>query len=276
MAVRAWTSKFLHILRPLRRANARRIDQRRDGQEAKNARSHGRHRTIAVTCATVSRIGANVSATNDRSSQSSRVVAGVLVGGRSRRMGRDKALIDVGGESLLERTVRIAQSQADDCLLVGDLPFVLPPTLQGMRRIPDAPHGAGPMAGLAGLMELFAESSVLLLACDMPQLSVELIACLKDEAAAIDDESGGASSPDVDAIVPETLERELPQLHPCCAIYRPSTRRHVESAIGAGRFGMIRLIERMHARRLRVTGEMTKALLNWNTPLDLLGGKRMG
>ncbi len=181
-------------------------------------------------------------------------------------MGRDKALIDVGGETLLERTVRIAQKTSESCVLIGHVGFELSDSLAKIRRVFDSEDGAGPMAGLAGLMAAFPDSDCLLLACDMPQLSVELLERLRREAEACD----------ADAIVPETMDRDRVQRHPCCAIYRASARQYVEAAIAAGQYGMTAMLERMQVHGVRITGEMAGHLLNWNSPLDLLGGKRLG
>lgn len=235
-----------------------------------------------------------------------RLVAGILVGGRSRRMGRDKALIDVGGETLLERTLRVAKQCADTCVLVGDAPFEIPASLRDLRRVPDASRGAGPIAGLLGLMEAFPSSAVLLLACDMPQLGEELVRQLAEgtahsvvapndtgwqapggsrdggderlAAGACEEASGTPDDPGdaPEAVVPETVDRGRAIRHPCCAIYRPAARRAVEMAIEAGRFEMNGLLDMLRIRPVRVSGEMARQLLNWNTPIDLLGGRQMG
>lgn len=181
-------------------------------------------------------------------------------------MGRDKALIDVGGETLLERTVRIAQKQSETCVLIGHVAFELSDSLAELRRVFDSEGGAGPMAGLAGLVAAFPDLDCLLLACDMPQLSIELLERLWREAG----------SCDADAIIPETMDRDRVQRHPCCAIYRASARPHIEAAIAARRYGMTAMLERMRVHSVRITGEMAGHLLNWNSPLDLLGGKRLG
>lgn len=183
-------------------------------------------------------------------------------------MGRDKALIDVGGESLLARTLRVATHCASECVLVGEAPFDLPAALHEIRCVPDGPDGAGPIAGLSGLKSAFPESTVLLLACDMPRLGRDLLVRLVREASSCDSES-----PAVDAIVPETMDRERVQRHPCCAIYRPTARPHVAAAIEAGQFAMTAMLDRMNVRFVKLTGEAADQLVNWNTPLDLFGGR---
>ncbi|HRW51395.1 MAG TPA: molybdenum cofactor guanylyltransferase [Phycisphaerae bacterium] len=196
-------------------------------------------------------------------------VAGVLVGGGSRRMGRDKALIDVGGETLLERTLRVAKSSAGQCSLVGDAPFSLPSSVRHVRRVPDAANAAGPIAGLLGMLNAFPGSPVLLLACDMPNLGAALLETLVRAART---ETIVAVS---DAIVPLTIEVGRERTHPCCAVYLPTAKTHVESAVDAGRFRMMSLLDALRVHRVNVAGEDAAQLLNWNTPLDLPGGGAM-
>jgi molybdopterin-guanine dinucleotide biosynthesis protein A len=87
------------------------------------------------------------------------IVAAVLSGGRSRRMGRDKASIQVGGRPFSE-WIRRALAGRTTVFLGGDLPDV--------RTIGDAP-GSGPVAGLASALTIGADA-VLLVAVDQPWL----------------------------------------------------------------------------------------------------------
>jgi molybdopterin-guanine dinucleotide biosynthesis protein A len=74
----------------------------------------------------------------------------VLAGGRSSRMGRNKALVDIGGQSLLSRvTVRIAP-QVAILVLNADPDW---PESSGLKLIPDTiPDKAGPLAGVLAAM----------------------------------------------------------------------------------------------------------------------------
>ena len=86
----------------------------------------------------------------------------VLCGGRSERMGRDKASLPFGGESMLSRAVRIARLASDDVLLVG------PMTAEASQARDLVDPGQGPLVALAMALRSARESHVLLLACDMP------------------------------------------------------------------------------------------------------------
>ncbi|WP_165861431.1 molybdenum cofactor guanylyltransferase [Paenibacillus paeoniae] len=109
----------------------------------------------------------------------------VLAGGQSSRMGQDKALLFMEGETLLRRLVRklmgvtenvtIASGSGDRTEKYRDvLGGLLPDTR--LQFAEDRYRGAGPLAGLhAGLCAIREEGYVFVTACDMPDLSVSLL-----------------------------------------------------------------------------------------------------
>src|SRR3954468_1318664 len=100
-------------------------------------------------------------------------VAGLLLpGGASRRMGRDKALLEVGGQRLVDRAATALAAVADPVLEVGPGWSVLP-------AVREDPPGSGPLAAVvAGAAALRAgghDGPVIVLAVDMPFVTVELL-----------------------------------------------------------------------------------------------------
>jgi molybdenum cofactor guanylyltransferase len=72
------------------------------------------------------------------------ITAYILAGGRSSRMGRDKAMLLLAGRTLLARAVATARTVATEVVLLGDRP-----DLQGAdRAIPDLHPGCGPVGGM--------------------------------------------------------------------------------------------------------------------------------
>lgn len=111
----------------------------------------------------------------------SELTAIVLAGGKSSRMGQDKALIPIQGVPLLQRVCSIAQSCADTVYIVTPWPEryqdLLLPGCQFIREVPLARESLthGPLVGFAqGLGEVQTDW-VLLLACDLPRLRVEVL-----------------------------------------------------------------------------------------------------
>lgn len=94
------------------------------------------------------------------------VLGVVLAGGASRRMGRDKAALTIGGEPLLRRVVSRLRLALADVAVVGD------PAWQGLvpetRVLADAWPGRGPLGALATALQGSDAPWALLVACDMP------------------------------------------------------------------------------------------------------------
>ncbi|MHB8647990.1 MAG: molybdenum cofactor guanylyltransferase [Thermomicrobiales bacterium] len=103
------------------------------------------------------------------------LTAVILAGGRSRRMGADKALLRLpsGGPTLIERVVAAAQVVTEDVVIVAADAGRLPP--MPVRAVPDAIAGVGPLAGLVAGFAAARHPDILALACDLPYLSVPLL-----------------------------------------------------------------------------------------------------
>jgi molybdopterin-guanine dinucleotide biosynthesis protein A len=128
------------------------------------------------------------------------VAAAVLAGGASRRMGRDKATLAVGGVELASVALAAAARVADPVVLVA-------PEGHPARRLAAAPvadPGRGPLAALAAALAALDADHVLVLAGDHPGLRVELLAHLVGLAA-------GAEA---------VACRRGPRLEPLVAVYR--------------------------------------------------------
>ena len=105
--------------------------------------------------------------------------AAILAGGRSSRMGADKALLSIGGVPMLQRVARAALAACPQLLVVGrpHPPPGWPADLPATFLPDDAPDFSGPIAGLIRALE-FANAPLLLLACDTPLLTTAAIAAL--------------------------------------------------------------------------------------------------
>lgn len=117
-----------------------------------------------------------------------RVAPVVLAGGRSRRMGRDKAALTWEGERWLERVRRAAETASGGVALVV-----------GRRRrdpggTPDLVPGQGPLAALVAAWYRVRAPWTLLCACDMPLLTAEPLAVLLQHASAAEDDARGGAA----------------------------------------------------------------------------------
>ena len=90
----------------------------------------------------------------------------ILAGGNSRRMGRDKLALKLGGRTLLEISAdRFAEEFEDVYISVADAQIY--PKVAG-RRIVDILPGAGPMSGLHAALTDLPDEGVFLVAADLP------------------------------------------------------------------------------------------------------------
>jgi molybdopterin-guanine dinucleotide biosynthesis protein A len=92
-------------------------------------------------------------------------------------MGRDKASLAFGGETLLARVVRLARQAADDVVLVAREGQALP---EGFEAVRDPAEGLGPLAGLMVGLRHVKSDRAFVTACDAPFLRPALVGRLFD------------------------------------------------------------------------------------------------
>lgn len=99
----------------------------------------------------------------------------LLAGGRSSRMGRNKALLSLrpGGPPVIQLIAHKMAEVADEMLLVGCDPR--PYAFLGLPCVPDAFPGTGPLGGVYSGLAAARNPYALAVACDMPFLSVDLL-----------------------------------------------------------------------------------------------------
>src|SRR5713101_3739807 len=190
----------------------------------------------------------------------------LLAGGKSSRMGMntDKAFLDFGGQTLLDRALGVMGTVCDRVTIVGDPgKFAKYGSTKYGPVVADIFSGCGPLAGIhAALVHSPAELN-LMLAVDMPFVSRELLAFLF--AAAENEDKDG------DAMI--TVPRSSKGLQPLCAIYRRDFSVAAERALRAGRYKIdaafssvpIRVIEEAE---LAAAGFSEQSFFNVNTPQD--------
>jgi molybdopterin-guanine dinucleotide biosynthesis protein A len=184
------------------------------------------------------------------------VTVAVQAGGESRRMGRNKALMPFLGRPLIERVVERVRLLGDEIILTTNEPEAF--AWLGLRAVSDLYPGVGALAGLHTALATASHPEVLVVACDMPFVSAEL---LREELRLLRNEG-------IDAVVPDSGEGYEPfhaayRREPCLAA--------VEAALQAGQR---RMISWFPAARVRIlsAAEVNRfdprgvAFLNANTP----------
>jgi molybdopterin-guanine dinucleotide biosynthesis protein A len=103
----------------------------------------------------------------------------ILAGGESSRMGREKALLDIGGEKLIKRMAQLVESVAGGATVVGASANI---RALGLPSIADDWPGAGPLGGIATALGVSGAPWSLVVACDLPYLTKAWLQHLADRA----------------------------------------------------------------------------------------------
>lgn len=180
----------------------------------------------------------------------------VLTGGRSRRMGRDKATLPIDGVPLARRVAdALLLAGATDVVGVGGDPAVLGPAL-GMEVVVD-PLGEGPLGGLAVALSRFPlHELVVVLGCDLLGASPMAIHAVVDALAA-----DGAA----DVAVP-LLDGVRQSMH---GAWRVRTLGLVRHALDAGDRSVQSVLDRLAVVEVH---DLDRAWLrDADTPDDLVG-----
>jgi molybdopterin-guanine dinucleotide biosynthesis protein A len=178
----------------------------------------------------------------------------VLAGGQSKRMGRDKALLELGGRTLIARVLDKLALLCDELIISANERD--PYTHLAGRVVPDVIPGRGALGGIhAGLAAMRNERAVVV-ACDMPFLNVSFLRFL------------AAISPGFDVVVP----RLGPYYEPLHAVYGRNCVTAIERVVADGPQRVVALFEGV--RVSEVPEEQVRlyaaerSFLNVNTPAD--------
>ena len=158
----------------------------------------------------------------------------VLCGGRSVRMGADKATLRIGGETMLERMVRIVSGVLDPVVVAARGGQEVPDLPEGVLLVRDAVEHAGPLAGIAAGLTAFDGrcDAVFVCACDHPLIKPAFIRRLIEQL-------GPAA-----AAVPEKDGRR----YPLTAVYRVGVRSVIDDLLSSGERRVGMLVEACDAR----------------------------
>jgi molybdenum cofactor guanylyltransferase len=182
----------------------------------------------------------------------------VFAGGLSRRMKRDKALVPLGGRTLLERAVATVKEAGGEPMVLGAVREV--PGLEGVRFEDETGSGGerlGPLHALRHGLKVTRARIVTALACDLPLVPPDLLRFLAEAAR------------QNAAVVPVACG----ELQVLAAGYSSSCLEIMDRRIAAGRLSLRGFLREVDARLLKgdellpFGGE--EIFLNVNTPEDL-------
>jgi molybdopterin-guanine dinucleotide biosynthesis protein A len=178
----------------------------------------------------------------------------VQAGGRSRRMGRDKALIPLAGKRLIEHVLDQLQGLSDDLFITTNQPGPLEDLL--IRLVPDEIPGRGALYGLRTALQAARYDDVLIVACDMPFLQPGFIDHLLSQAG------------QADVIIP-VLDGKF---EPMSALYRSSTcLPEIDRVLKEHRYRMISFFPGVSVKPIDpdVLDHYRMSFFNINSPEDI-------
>lgn len=194
----------------------------------------------------------------------------ILAGGESRRMGEDKAFLQVGGQLLVERVLEAVSAVADETIIVANTPekYADFPA----RLASDVYPGTGALGGIYTGLLVAEHPRSLVVACDMPFLNVGLLRYM-------------AGQPwQYDAVIPYLGEDEpsaetqttakARDLHPLHAVYSKRCLGPIKKAIDRGDLRTIAFLPEVDVRfvsrqEIHRFDPEHRSFFNANTPEEL-------
>ncbi len=190
------------------------------------------------------------------------VTVAIQAGGGSRRMGRDKGLVLLGGKPLVRHVLDRVSGLGEEVLVttnrVEEYAFL------GVRLVPDEVPGGGALAGLHTALAAARGEAVLVVGCDMPFVSRPLLGYLLAQASR------------AQVVVP----RRRGELEPLHAVYARSCLPAVEAALAAGERRMVAFYPQVSVMTVEedIVARFDPeglSFFNVNTPQDLVQAERL-
>jgi len=185
----------------------------------------------------------------------------VLAGGKSTRMGRDKALVRVTENRMLEGAVKALAPEFPEIIISANGSYH---NIPGTRVIPDTMPGRGPLGGIYSCLAESGHQVNFMAACDMPFIDARLAAYLV------------SLIPGNDAVIPRIGE----YYQPLFAVYTKKCLPAIETSLKGGRNKIISFYPNVRARfvspdEIRQFGDPDRIFFNVNTPGDLDRAQKM-
>ena len=184
------------------------------------------------------------------------VSVAILAGGKSSRMGQDKATLMWNGRPFIEHILSVVDGLGDELLISTNHPE--PFEQYGQRCVPDIHPDCGALSGLEACLHQATHEYLLVVACDMPFLQRPLLELLLRRRIA------------PTCVVPVWQDRQQP-LH---ALYHRSALAVVQAQLALGRYSLERLLQQLPIdwvldHEIADCDPLGRAFTNINTPEQL-------
>lgn len=174
----------------------------------------------------------------------------ILAGGQSERMGRDKALLEVNGTRMIQKSIDALKPICAEILIISNNDEL---SDLGFPVFKDIHKNIGPLGGIhSGLFNASNEICIVL-SCDVPNIETAILARLVNAMEFCN------------AAVSQCKDR----LHPLVAVYRKSSWYDIDIMIKEGKTKLIDCAEILKAEKIQFDDEQESCFFNMNSPKDL-------
>jgi molybdopterin-guanine dinucleotide biosynthesis protein A len=184
----------------------------------------------------------------------SAIVGAILAGGRSSRMGKDKALLMLNGRPFVSHVATILQEVFDRVILVANDPSAY--GFLGLETIGDIYQDCGPLGGIHSALVHAGSADIFVSACDTPFVTRELVRYIVD----------------FDSNAPARIPSFKQQLHPLCGVYTQNCLPEILERLESRRLRVVDFVESIHAAVIPISPDIPfyreDLFVNFNTPED--------
>lgn len=185
-----------------------------------------------------------------------KITAIVLGGGLSTRMGQDKTLLTINGETLMARTVKKLRAISDDIIIAGNSKNKY--GIEATREVEDTFNNCGPLGGIHAALTAARYETAFVCAGDLPYFDAAIVTILRPYL-----------TNDYQMVMPAIEGRG----EPLCALYRRDCRHHLAAMAERGNYKPYHLAKEVKSvivpeTTLRESGIDLALFFNMNTPAD--------
>lgn len=192
----------------------------------------------------------------------------ILAGGKSSRMGTDKALLELDGKTFIEQISKELEWFEEKIIAHGNTREL---SDTNWTVVSDIYLNHGPLGGIHSALSVCQSDALFVVTCDMPLLKSSLAHKLCDimcesEVMSQTVDNTVLGQVGYDAVI---SVGEDGKMHPLCGVYRKSALPILEEQLLSGRNKVMEALKKLHVKYITVDSSMdTQQLFNINTPQD--------
>ena len=183
----------------------------------------------------------------------------ILAGGKSSRMGEDKALLEYEGKYFIEKIAEELSFFDEKIIARGNNSLLTGITDSDWKIIPDIYPDHGPMGGMHAALKACESDAMFVVTCDMPLITGELAKWICTEM--FSQQNIGCCKRN-DAVIAVTTDGKY---HPLCGVYKKELYIEMEEYLQQDNNRMMAVLKNKCVKYLELDEESSRQLANVNT-----------